>query len=138
LLTGGKRLERRGFFYAPTVLADIPPGSPAQRDEIFGPVASLFRAHDLDDALRIANDTPFGLGSSIWTNDEGEQARFIEEIQAGMAFVNGMVSSDPNLPFGGVKQSGYGRELSEYGIREFQNIKTIVVHDQAPDQKRTE
>jgi len=131
LLTGGKRLERPGFFYAPTVLADIPPGSPAQRDEIFGPVASLFRAHDLDDALRIANDTPFGLGSSIWTNDEGEQARFIEEIQAGMAFVNGMVTSDPNLPFGGVKQSGYGRELSEYGIREFQNIKTVWIKDQS-------
>src|SRR5450759_1505111 len=130
LLTGGKRLERPGFFYAPTVLADIPPGSPAQRDEIFGPVASLFRAHDLDDALRIANDTPFGLGSSIWTNDEGEQARFIEEIQAGMAFVNSIVASDPNLPFGGVKQSGYGRELSEYGIREFQNIKTVWIKDQ--------
>ncbi len=131
LLTGGKRLERPGFFYAPTVLADIPPGSPAQRDEIFGPVASLFRAHDLDDALRIANDTPFGLGSSIWTNDEGEQARFIEEIQAGMAFVNSIVASDPNLPFGGVKQSGYGRELSEYGIREFQNIKTVWIKDQS-------
>jgi len=137
LLTGGKRLERPGFFYAPTVLADIPPGSPAQRDEIFGPVASLFRAHDLDDALRIANDTPFGLGSSIWTNDEGEQARFIEEIQAGMAFVNSIVASDPNLPFGGVKQSGYGRELSEYGIREFQNIKTVWIKDQ-PGQHRAQ
>jgi succinate-semialdehyde dehydrogenase / glutarate-semialdehyde dehydrogenase len=137
LLTGGKRLERPGFFYAPTVLADIPPGSPAQRDEIFGPVASLFRAHDLDDALRIANDTPFGLGSSIWTNDQGEQARFIEEIQAGMAFVNSIVASDPNLPFGGVKQSGYGRELSEYGIREFQNIKTVWIKDQ-PGQHRAQ
>jgi succinate-semialdehyde dehydrogenase/glutarate-semialdehyde dehydrogenase len=137
LLTGGKRLKRPGFFYAPTVLADIPPGSPAQRDEIFGPVASLFRAHDLDDALRIANDTPFGLGSSIWTNDQGEQARFIEEIQAGMAFVNSIVASDPNLPFGGVKQSGYGRELSEYGMREFQNIKTVWIKDQ-PGQHRAQ
>ncbi len=130
LLTGGKRLERPGFFYAPTVLADIPVGSPAQADEIFGPVASLFRAHDLDDALRIANNTPFGLGASIWTNDEDEQAQFVEEIQSGLAFVNSMVASRPELPFGGVKQSGYGRELTTFGMRAFQNIKTVNIVSQ--------
>jgi succinate-semialdehyde dehydrogenase/glutarate-semialdehyde dehydrogenase len=127
VLTGGKRIEREGFFYAPTVLADIPQSAPAARDELFGPVASVFRAKDLDDAIRIANGTTFGLGASAWTRDDAERKQFIVEIESGLLFINGMVVSDPRLPFGGVKHSGFGRELGEFGIHEFVNIKSIRV-----------
>ena len=127
VLTGGKPLDRPGNFYAPTVLTQIPEGSPAQKEELFGPVGSVFRAKDFDDAIRIANDSRFGLGASAWTNDERERERFINELEAGMVFINRMVASDPRLPFGGVKWSGHGRELGVHGIREFTNIKTVWI-----------
>jgi succinate-semialdehyde dehydrogenase/glutarate-semialdehyde dehydrogenase len=132
LLTGGKRAQlsgdlASGHFFQPTVLADIPKDSPASCDETFGPVASLFRAGSVDEAIRIANATTFGLGSSAWTNDEVECRRFIDELEAGSVFINGIVASDPRLPFGGIRNSGYGRELSYFGIREFVNIKTVWI-----------
>ena len=127
VLTGGKPLDRPGNFYAPTVLTNIPKGSPAHKEELFGPVASVFRAQNLDDAIRIANDSRFGLGASAWTNDDKERERFINELEAGMVFINKMVASDPRLPFGGVKWSGHGRELGVHGIREFTNIKTVWI-----------
>ncbi len=125
LLTGGHPLKRPGNFYAPTVLANIPKDSPAYREEFFGPVASIFRVTGVDQAIQIANDSRFGLGASAWTNDPAETERFINELEAGMVFLNKMVSSDPRMPFGGVKHSGHGRELAAHGIREFVNIKTV-------------
>jgi succinate-semialdehyde dehydrogenase / glutarate-semialdehyde dehydrogenase len=134
ILTGGKPLDREGYFYAPTVLADIPPDAPAAHDELFGPVASLFRASDIGDAIRLANSTSFGLGASAWTRDAGERDQFIKEIESGLLFINGMVASDTRLPFGGVKNSGFGRELGEFGIREFVNIKSVRIVE--PDGKK--
>jgi succinate-semialdehyde dehydrogenase / glutarate-semialdehyde dehydrogenase len=125
LLTGGKRLDRPGFFYEPTVLTDIPEASPAYREEIFGPVACFFRVRDAAEAIAIANDSSFGLGASAWTNDEAETELFAKELEAGMVFINSMVASDPRLPFGGAKRSGFGRELGAEGIREFVNLKTV-------------
>ena len=127
LLTGGKRIDRPGFFYEPTVLADIPSDSPAYREEIFGPVACCFRVRDAAEAITIANDSSFGLGATAWTNDARETELFAKELEAGMVFINSMVASDPRLPFGGAKRSGFGRELGAEGIREFVNIKTVSI-----------
>jgi succinate-semialdehyde dehydrogenase / glutarate-semialdehyde dehydrogenase len=127
LLAGGKPLAGPGNFYAPTVLAGVPKDSPAYGEELFGPVASIFRVPDIATAIQVANDTRFGLGASAWTRDEAERERFINELQAGMVFINQMVASDPRLPFGGIKRSGHGRELGPYGIREFVNSKTVLI-----------
>ena len=127
VLTGGEPMEGPGNFYPPTVLTDIPKSSPAYVEEIFGPVASLFRVQDIDEAIAIANDTTFGLSSSSWTNDPDERERFVNEIEAGMVYINRMTESTPEVPFGGVKNSGYGRELSVFGIREFVNAKTVWI-----------
>jgi succinate-semialdehyde dehydrogenase/glutarate-semialdehyde dehydrogenase len=127
VLTGGRRRAGPGFFYEPTVLADLPRDSAVYREEFFGPVALLFRARDLEEALAIANDTPFGLGASIWTRDEEEQKRAIAGLEAGQVFVNEVVASRPELPFGGVKLSGYGRELGISGLREFVNAKSVRI-----------
>ena len=128
VLTGGKQPERSGNFYEPTVLTNISEQSPVYCEEVFGPVALLFRVETTEQAIQLANATTFGLGAAAWTNDPEEQTRFIDELEAGCVFINGMVASDPRLPFGGVKNSGYGRELGEFGIREFVNVKTVWIN----------
>ena len=127
VLVGGYRIKQEGNFYAPTILADIPLGAPPYQEEFFGPVAAVFRVKNIDEAIALANSTSFGLGASVWTYDQQEIEQAIEQIEAGAVFVNGMVKSDPRIPFGGIKRSGYGRELGVEGIREFVNIKTIWI-----------
>ncbi|MCU7496287.1 MAG: NAD-dependent succinate-semialdehyde dehydrogenase [Ignavibacteria bacterium] len=127
LLAGGKRLGMKGFFYPATVLANVTKGMPAYEQETFGPIAAIIQAEDEEEAIRIANDTEFGLGANLWTTDIQRAKRLARSIEAGSIFINGMVHSDPRLPFGGVKNSGYGRELANYGIKEFVNIKTVWI-----------
>jgi succinate-semialdehyde dehydrogenase/glutarate-semialdehyde dehydrogenase len=135
-LTGGKRIEGPGSYYMPTVLTNIDRNSSTYREELFGPVAMLFRVRDITEAIHIANETPFGLAASAWTKDASEREQFINEIEAGVVFINKMVASDPRLPFGGVKHSGHGRELGGHGIREFTNIKTVCVNEFGVDSSR--
>jgi succinate-semialdehyde dehydrogenase/glutarate-semialdehyde dehydrogenase len=129
LLTGGEVPNRQGAWYPPTVLSDVRSGMPAHDEEVFGPVAAVIEAAGEAEAIAIANDSQYGLGSGVITNDLARGERIAaEELESGMSFVNANVRSDPRLPFGGVKQSGYGRECSEFGIREFVNIKSVLVH----------
>jgi succinate-semialdehyde dehydrogenase / glutarate-semialdehyde dehydrogenase len=125
--TGGRPIDRPGYYFEPTVLTDVPRGSAVSYEEFFGPVALLFRVETADEAIELANDSIFGLGASVWTQDEEEQTRFSKELEVGQVFINSPVMSDPRLPFGGVKRSGYGRELAELGMREFTNIKTVWI-----------
>jgi succinate-semialdehyde dehydrogenase/glutarate-semialdehyde dehydrogenase len=127
VLTGGERGTGKGWYYQPTVLADVTEDMPVFKEETFGPVAAVLRVRDADDAVRVANDSAYGLGASVWTRDLVRGEALARRIESGSVFVNGMVASDPRLPFGGVKRSGYGRELSSFGIREFTNVQTIWV-----------
>lgn len=136
ILTGGKELEREGFFFEPTVVADVDPSSSMFREETFGPAAAVMRAEDDEHALHLANATSFGLGANLWTRDVARATRMAAGIDAGMVFVNGMVASDPRLPFGGVKRSGYGRELSDLGLHEFVNEQTVWIAGSAPEAAR--
>ena len=127
ILTGGRRISRPGFYFEPTVVAGIDPHRPEAQEEVFGPVALMFRVRDVEEAIELANSTNFGLGASAWTNDRVEQEKLIARLEAGSVFINGMVKSDPRLPFGGIKHSGFGRELGTLGIREFVNAKTVWI-----------
>jgi len=134
VLAGGKRVDRPGWFYEPTLLAGITPEMDLYAEEVFGPVAALFTVDSLDEAIEIANSHPYGLGSNLWSEDDDERAQFVRDIESGMAFINGMTTSYPELPFGGTKQSGYGRELTEAGMREFMNAKTVWVGPPSSEQ----
>ena len=136
VLTGGERMLGAGNYFEPTVIVGVPRSCSVYREELFGPVAMLFRVNDLSHAIQLANDTPFGLGASAWTRDPVEQQRMVTELQSGNVFLNAMVASDPRLPFGGVKRSGYGRELSAAGMREFMNAKTVVIASSVQEQER--
>jgi succinate-semialdehyde dehydrogenase/glutarate-semialdehyde dehydrogenase len=127
VLTGGSRRAGKGFYFEPTVLTGVRPDMPAGREEIFGPVAAMMRARDTEEAIQLANQTPYGLGSNLWTSDIEGAKKLSRRIEAGQVFINGMVASDPRLPFGGIKRSGYGRELSDFGLREFVNIQTVWI-----------
>jgi succinate-semialdehyde dehydrogenase/glutarate-semialdehyde dehydrogenase len=127
LVTGGKFVGTQGAYYAPTILDQVRPGMPAFDEELFGPVAVMVRVKNTEEAIRLANQSPFGLGGSVWTRDAARGEAIARQIQAGSVFVNGIVKSDPRLPFGGIRESGFGRELSYHGIREFVNIKTVWV-----------
>jgi succinate-semialdehyde dehydrogenase/glutarate-semialdehyde dehydrogenase len=131
-LFGGEKLPGPGAFMSAGILVDVPLEGPLKHEEIFGPVAMVFRATDAEDAIRIANDVPFGLGSSVWTNDPAEQALFVDRIQAGMTAINQMLASTPEAPFGGIKRSGHGRELGAHGLHEFMNLKTVFRGAAAP------
>ncbi|MGY2080243.1 NADP-dependent succinic semialdehyde dehydrogenase [Modestobacter sp. SYSU DS0657] len=135
VVVGGNRVDRPGWFYEPTLLTGITPEMKLYSEEVFGPVAALWTVDGLDEAIEIANSHPYGLGSNLWSEDEAERAQFVRDIQSGMAFVNGMTTSYPELPFGGVKQSGYGRELTELGMREFMNAKTVWVGGPSSEQE---
>jgi len=127
VLCGGQRVDGPGWYYPPTVIAGVTPEMRMYKEEVFGPVASLTRVDTIDQAIALANDTEFGLGSNAWTNDAAERQQFIGDIDAGAVFINGMTTSYPELPFGGIRGSGHGRELSAHGIREFCNIKTVWI-----------
>ena len=138
LLCGGRKIDGDGFYYEPTVLTDIPKEAPAHDEELFGPVASVWKVSSIDDAIDTANSTRFGLGASVWTENPAERERFVRDIQSGLVFINGMVASEPALPFGGVKDSGYGRELGDFGIMEFVNIKSVKLVTQPGNRSHTE
>jgi len=138
LLCGGAPLDGPGYYYPPTVLVDLPEGAPARVEEVFGPVAAVIRVGDLDEAIEVANETEFGLGSSAWTNDAAEQERLVAELDAGLVFFNAMVAADPRLPCGGVKNSGYGRELGAHGAWEFANLKTVWIGGEGAHRRETE
>lgn len=135
VLTGGNRVDRPGWFFEPTLLSGITPEMDLYAEEVFGPVAALFTVDSLDEAIEIANSHPYGLGSNLWSEDGDERAQFVRDIESGMAFINGMTTSYPDLPFGGTKQSGYGRELTEVGMREFMNAKTVWVGPPSSEQR---
>src|SRR3954452_2021196 len=136
VVVGGERVDRPGWFYAPTLIAGVTPEMAVHAEEVFGPVAALYTVDSLDEAVEIANSHPYGLGSNLWSEDEGERAQFVRDIASGMAFINEMTTSYPELPCGGVKQSGYGRELTEVGMREFMNTKTVWVGGPSSEQEK--
>ena len=136
VLLGGEVPAGQGNYYPATALCDLTPEMQVYGEEVFGPVALIFKVGDIGEAVQLANATRFGLASSVWTTDAGEQARFVRDIEAGSVFVNAMVASDPRLPFGGVKASGFGRELSRHGLHEFVNTKTVSI-GAAPDAHRS-